>query len=191
MSEGSFRGFIAIPSPGPLLSRLKNLQQDLKRLELDAKWVEPEQIHLTAKFLGQTPASILEPIKASLDKIAKEHPVFSFPIDHFGVFPNAREPHILWVGGETPAELKRLAASLEDAMHESGFAKEKRDFRAHLTLARLRTPKQSYRLKEWMRKNPIPWREEFPCERLILFQSTLTPKGSIYQPLHEVTLLNS
>ena len=189
MSEESFRGFVAVPSPGPLLSRLKNLQQELKQLELDAKWVALEQIHLTVKFLGQTPSSILESIKASLDKIAQEHPAFSFPVDRFGVFPNAREPRILWVGSsEASSPLQKLTVSLEDAMHELGFVKEKRDFKGHLTLARLRTPKQSYRLQDWMHKHPISWREEFPCERLILFQSTLTPKGSIYQPLHSSLL---
>ncbi len=189
MSEESFRGFIAIPSPASLLSRLKELQQELRRLELDAKWVVPEQIHLTLKFLGQTPMAIKSDLQSSLEKIASDHPSFSFWVDRFGLFPNARLPRILWVGaGESPPEFQQLVPSLEEACVRFGFQKEDRPFKAHLTVGRLRSPKHAERLEKWIKEHPISWREEFPCERVILFQSTLTPKGPIYTPLYEVSL---
>ena len=192
MTEGSFRGFIALPSPKPLTEKLETLQQELKPLGLDAKWVTPSQIHLTLKFLGETSFSLLEKWKESLDGIAGRRNAFSFRIERFGAFPDFRRPRVLWVGsGEVPSELQELAGMIEAEAVRFGFEKETRAFKAHLTLARLRSPQNGPRLEAWATEHPAPLREEFPCGRVILFQSTLTPHGPIYQPLHEVTLKGS
>ena len=187
--EGAFRGFIAVPTPSPLLQRLQTLEEELKELRLDCKWVLPQRIHLTLKFLGETPFSLLKDLKVSLDQIAYGHPGFSFYIDRFGAFPNPRRPRILWVGSdESPLELQRLIGSLESACVGLGFQKEERVFKPHLTVGRLRSLKNCDRLERWVKENPLSWREEFPCKQLVLFQSVLRPEGPIYTPLHEVTL---
>ena len=189
MKEEAFRGFIAIPSPSLLLQRLQALEDELKELRLDCKWVLPQRIHLTLKFLGETPFSFLENLKVSLEKIATDHSSFSFDVDRFGAFPNPRRPRILWVGrDETPPELQHLVDSLESACVGLGFQKEDRSFKPHLTVGRLRSPKNSDRLEKWVKENPLSWREEFPCERVVLFQSVLRPDGPIYTPLYEVSL---
>ena len=189
MNGDAFRSFIAIPSVPSLRKRLETLQDDLKKLDLDVKWVLPEQIHLTLKFLGQTRFSILEELKACLDEIAQRTSASSFWVDRFGAFPDLRRPRVLWVGsGETPPGLQKLAQSIEDDVTRFGFEKENRSFKTHLTLGRFRSPKHGDRLERWVKEYPLSWREEFPCERVILFQSTLTPTGPIYTPLYEVSL---
>lgn len=189
MKGEEFRGFIAIPSPPPLLQRLKRLQEELKQLDLDVKWVLPEQIHLTLKFLGQTSSSILEELKRSLNATVQGCHAFSFSVDRFGAFPDLRRPRVVWVGsGEVPAALQQLAQSIEEEVSRFGFEKEGRVFKAHLTLGRVRSPRHCERLAAWTKEHPLSWREEFPCERLILFQSTLLPNGPVYTPLYEVNL---
>ena len=189
MSEESFRGFIAIPSPSALRQRVEKMQAELRKLSLDVKWVLPEQLHLTAKFLGETPASILNELKETLNRIAQEFHAFSFSVDRLGAFPNLRRPRVLWVGGpETPPAAQPLIQSLEEVVSRFGFPKENRPFKAHLTLGRFRSPKGCEKLEKWILENPLSWREEFPCDRLILFQSTLTSQGPLYAPLHEVSL---
>ena len=192
MKEETLRLFIAIPTPPSLRQRLQELETVLQTLHLDAKWVLPERIHLTLKFLGETPLSLVKNLQESLEKISHDQNPFSFWVDRYGAFPNLRRPRILWAGSEqTCPELQRLVQSLEVVVSHFGFQKEGRAFSPHLTLGRLRSPKHCDRLEEWVKEHPLSWREEFLCGRLVLFQSTLTPKGPIYKPLYEVNLKKS
>jgi 2'-5' RNA ligase len=105
-----------------------------------------------------------------------------------GGFPNLKKPRVIWVGGSQPIEAAaRMAADIDNRMHELRFEKETRPFKAHLTLGRVREGRPIGVLGSFLetfKLTPIP----LTMDRLVLFQSTLTPKGSIYERLHEVKL---
>lgn len=182
------RLFIALPLPGPVEAALDRMIVSFRPLTRAVRWVASKNIHLTARFLGDTDEKLVPKIIQSIDQIASEHPAFDAVLDRVGGFPNLRRPRVIWVGGPEPLEpAAKIARQLELKMRELRFAPENRDFKAHLTLGRVREgqslgplgPKlESYEL------DPIP----LHLDRLVLFKSTLTPQGSIYERLHEAPL---
>lgn len=189
MKNDTLRTFIAFPITEGLIEKISAFQQELKKLRLDAKWVNPKSIHLTVKFLGETPVSSLKEIEKKIEEIAKRHSSFSVAIDTFGIFPNLRSPRVLWVGSkEGTPEGDSFAQTLEETLEALGFKKEERPFKPHLTLARLRSLLNEKALSEFAEKYELPWKEILPCQTLIHYQSTLTPKGALYEPLYAVPL---
>ncbi|MFH1857652.1 MAG: RNA 2',3'-cyclic phosphodiesterase [Candidatus Omnitrophota bacterium] len=186
------RTFIAFPTSESLIQKIDSLQSELKKLKLDAKFVDPHKIHLTLKFLGDTPVSSLEKIQKAVEEVAKHHVPFSVSIDTFGAFPNFRAPRVLWVGSqEGSREAENLSGELSEALSAFGFEKEERKFKGHLTLARLRSLKNAGRLSEFGENYVLPWKETFVCEALTHYKSTLTPKGALYEPLCQLSLAAS
>ncbi len=189
MTEETVRTFIAFPLHESLIQKIEALQKELKRLKLDAKFVDPKKTHFTLKFLGDTPHASLEKIQNTVEEIAKRHSPFSISIDAFGAFPNFRAPRILWVGShEGSQEAETLVEELNDTLIPLGFEKEEKKFKPHLTLARLRSLKSEKRLLEFAEKFTLPWKETLTCQTLIHFKSTLTPQGALYEPLYEAAL---
>ena len=190
MSEERLRTFIAFPIGESLVQKISALQEELKRLKLDAKWVDPKKIHLTLKFLGDTPLDSLEKIKNSVEEIVKRHSPFTVSLDTFGAFPNFRSPRILWIGCPSGSlEAESLAEDLAEGLSLFGFEKEKRTFKPHLTLARLRSLKNEKKLSEFAEGYRLPWKEILSCQTLIHYKSTLAPRGAIYESLYEVHLV--
>lgn len=187
--EEVLRTFIAFPIGEGLIQKIEALQKELKKLKLDAKFVDPKKTHLTLRFLGDTPRSSLEKIQSTVEEIAKRHSPFPILIDTFSAFPNFRSPRVLWVGNQDGSEeAETLFAELNEALAVFGFEKEEKKFKPHLTLARLRSLKSEKRLLEFAEKFTLPWKETLTCQTLIHFKSTLTPAGALYEPLYEVTL---
>lgn len=191
LEQKTLRTFIAFPIGESLREKIAALQAELKPLKLDAKWVDPEKIHLTLKFLGDTPVTSLDEIRKSVEEIAKRYNPFSICIDTFGCFPNAHSPRVLWVGAaESSKEAETLAEDLNQGLKAFGFEIENRKFKPHLTLARLRSLKNSRKLSEFMEGYTLPWKETLSCQTLTHTKSTLTPKGALYAPLYEIPLQN-
>ena len=189
MTEEVLRTFIAFPIGEGLVEKIGSLQSELKPLKLDAKMVDPKKIHLTLKFLGDTPIASLEEIQKTVEEIAGRHTSFSVSIDSFGTFPNSRSPRILWVGcKEDSLEAEALAEELDRGLSPLGFEMEKRKFRPHLTLARLRSLKNEKRFAAFVESYTLPWKETLSCQTLIHYKSTLTPQGAFYEPLYRVNL---
>ena len=188
MSPGTLRTFIAFPIGEDLVEKIAALQNELKKLKLDAKWVDPKKIHLTVKFLGDTPSDAIEKIRSSVEEAAKRHLPFSVTVDTFGAFPNFMSPRVLWIGGESPAEAESFAEVLNETLHPLGFEKEQKKFKPHLTLARLKSLKNEKRLSKFVKDYALSWKETIPCETLIHYKSTLTPNGALYEPLYQIPL---
>ena len=189
MSEETLRTFIAFPIGESLIEKIGALQKELKALKLDAKFVDPEKIHLTLKFLGDTPVSSLEKIRGVMGEAVKGRSPFVVSVEDFGAFPNFRSPRVLWVGAkEGSKEGESLADTLNEGLSPLGFEKEERKFKPHLTLVRLRSLKNEKRLSEFTEKFVLPWQETLTCQTLIHYKSTLTPKGALYEPLWKVSL---
>jgi 2'-5' RNA ligase len=182
------RTFIAVELDKPVKDALSRLQSELKKSEADVKWVFPENIHLTLKFLGEVKEEKIPKIIQSLKKIARAVNSFRAEINTIGAFPNTKSPRAIWTGIEQGKEnLLRLAELIEDAAAKLGFPKEERKFSAHVTIGRVRSPKNKAALSEAMQRLKFDALSQ-TVNSVILFKSTLTPKGPIYEKLAEESL---
>jgi 2'-5' RNA ligase len=146
-----------------------------------AGWEKPEKLHLTLKFLGDTDEERLAKLTEAAEKAARQISNFRLRIAGTGVFPSQRKARVLWLGVVEDEErsLRKLNAALEDECERRGFTREKRDFKAHLTIARLREPEKSKNLIEAHLREDFA-AVEFEVSDLVIYQSLLSPQGSRY-----------
>jgi len=186
------RTFIAIELSDEIREALAQIQSHLKYSSADVKWVEKNNIHLTLKFLGEIDEKKCEKVKTALDEVAKDVKQFEISLKDIGAFPSIGSPRVIWVGLDKGAkESTELARKIDDALSKIGFEKETRPFAAHLTIGRVRSPKNKETLKAKILSLQGPGSGSQGPEKItsvILFQSTLTPKGPIYSKLHEAKL---
>ena len=140
------RVFVALDLPVQAKAILRQTVQELGNLLPGGiRWVDPVGIHLTLKFLGDVDTWLLDSLLAAMDKAASGFGPCPIPLSlsGLGVFPNAREPRVLWAGVEGDLQgLGRLQRLMDEALSEVGFARERRPFRPHLTLGRGAGPGQ-------------------------------------------------
>lgn len=161
--------------------------ESLRRQFFDLRvgWEKPEKLHLTLKFFGDVDDNGLRNIKNAVEKTAQQISDFKLLIHSTGVFPNLRNPKILWLDFEDKSNLLKMTNEiLEKECAKFGFAKEKRIFKAHLTIARLREPHKSKRLAETHLKNEFP-PVEFEVKSIVIYESKLLPNGSVYRKRSE------
>lgn len=180
------RTFIAIEISNEIKTVLDRIESHLKYSGADIKWVKPENIHITLKFLGEVKEEKIKELKMVLDEVGKITRPFDISIKEIGAFPRIEFPRVIWVGlDKGAAESTALAAKVEEALSGIGFQKETRPFASHLTIGRVRSPKNREALKEKVTGYKSPISGHQTVSSIILFQSTLTPKGPIYTKLHE------
>jgi RNA 2',3'-cyclic 3'-phosphodiesterase len=183
------RLFIAFPLEKPVIQKLGKIIDDLKVLTDEVRWVSPENIHLTARFLGDTDEKKIPTLKGLIDSIASNGSVTTCTMSRIGAFPNLTKPRVIWVGFDSQSdELARMAKNLEVQVRQLNIPSEPKPFRAHLTLGRVKEDKNIGLLLDRIPQYVVePTKVKF--DRLALFKSTLTPKGSVFELLHESRLL--
>jgi len=129
------RLFVALDIPDAVRRALRELIARLKPECDDARWVRPEGMHVTLKFLGETDGAKLDSIKAALSPVNSDRPV-DLDFRGLGFFPNEFHPRVIWCGVKGSSNLVTLAASVDAALQPLGFSPESREFSPHLTLAR-------------------------------------------------------
>lgn len=153
------------------------------------KWVEPENFHLTLKFLGEVPEERIPAVREVLEKVAGQHAPLELELVGIGAFPNARSPRVLWAGVHEGREaLIRLAIHLNRGFAGLGFEPESRPFTGHVTLGRARRPEPTPGLDKEMlalQKSRLGRRA---IEEFALVQSVLHPTGSVYTVLERFAL---
>lgn len=185
----TIRSFIAIELSGEIKEELAGLIETLRSSGADVKWVKAENIHLTLKFLGHIPTEKIERIKGVLDDAASKSRAFRINLSGVGAFPKLSYPRVIWVGISTGEDnVKEIYNSLEGKLEGEGFQKEQRPFSAHLTIGRVRSPKNRQNLKSSIEGLKFSSGKSLDVDHITLFQSTLTPHGPIYTPLHEARL---
>ena len=178
------RAFIAIDLPPAVRTALADLQQKLKQTGLNARWVNPKNIHLTLKFLGEIEPGNVAEISTAIKTAAAKHTPFSLTASGIGVFPNMRKARVLWAGlSEGVAELIDLQKDLDGALASCGFERENRPFRGHLTLARFRDRVNPAKLETALKEVGGARAGQWSVDDLVLFQSDLQPSGPIYTKL--------
>lgn len=182
------RLFIALPLPEEIEEHLGKVIFALKQKRGKVKWVAPKNIHLTVKFLGEVEEDRIDKITPLLSEVAKKYHVIRTSTDRIGAFPNPKHPKILWAGlnGETD-RMADLAGAVEDALVPLGFEKENRKFKAHLTLGRIKDGRDLNELTAYLQSYDFT-PAAFTMDRIVLFKSTLTPRGPIYDRLFEAVL---
>jgi 2'-5' RNA ligase len=184
----SLRLFVACELPGEAREALAAVQRLLQEQGAEGlRWVRPEGIHLTLKFLGDVPARRLEAIERALARAVREPFRLSVRLSQLGSFGGSTGLRVVWLGLEGEVEaLARLAAQVEGALEPMGFPRERRPFAAHLTLARVKesaSPQDRRRLFELVRSLELPPLPGATLQAVSLMQSTLEPGGARYQRL--------
>lgn len=186
------RTFIAIELPPEIKESLARIQNQLKTSGADAKWVEPQNIHLTLKFLGEINEQKLAQIVSIIEDISKNKNAFSIRLSSLGAFPKINSPRVIWIGiDKGDNETKDMVESLEEKIARIGIPKEDRPFSSHITIGRLRSSLNRQRLvKVLLDLQPNFEKEgkEFLVTKITLFKSTLIPYGPIYEVLKEASL---
>ncbi len=177
------RTFIAIPLPEIVLDEFSKLISIMQPISRSVKWVRPQSIHLTLKFLGNLLPEELERVFYATDNI------FQIPRKHFklttsklGAFPNIKKPRVFWVGiqGSGIEELRILHKELESEMQNQGFPKEARgEFSPHLTVARVKLREDLSYLTEKLMGYTFP-KHEFRVDKVHVMRSDLKPSGAVY-----------
>jgi 2'-5' RNA ligase len=178
------RSFIAIEIPQPLKARLGELQRELRRTEADVRWVRPEGVHLTLKFLGSVSTEVLEKLFLAIAPVVEAWSPFDLRIHGLGCFPSIRNARVLWVGiAQGGAEASSLQKAVEDKSAELGLQPEARPFQPHLTLGRVRSPKGRDLLAEAIESHKDAEVGTFRASEVYLFKSELRPSGAVYTKL--------
>ncbi len=186
------RCFIAINIPEEIRAELADLQKELAgRVDIrkgDVKWVEPEGMHLTLKFLGEVPDNQITEVCRIVKQVAERHRAFDFAVKEVGAF-GGRSARVLWVGaGLDSPELLDLQQELEDELAEAGWPKEGRQFSGHLTLCRIRNSKAGEKLGQVVNQYKDFDLGTVRAGSLTVYESQLRPDGPVYTPLGNFTL---
>jgi 2'-5' RNA ligase len=183
------RCFIAIDIDENNRAALGDLQQqlqskvDVKRS--DVKWVKPENVHLTLKFLGEIKDEQVVDVCNIAKDVAGRHDCFELGIESVGHF-GGRSARVLWVGtGEGRENLLELQKDLEQQLTSAGWPAEKRAFSGHLTLCRVRNPRAGFKLVQIVDEYKDFKVGIMPADSVSVYQSELTPAGPIYTVLSE------
>lgn len=181
------RTFIALTLPDGVREALGAVSQELAPQVPDksVKWVTPERMHLTLRFLGDTPVDALDDVADGLDRVAADSAPFTLHLDQLGCFPNERRPRVIWVGvrGATE-EAVALKEAIDRMLVPLGWEPENRSFHPHLTLGRV---KSQHRRVELPWGSPVVSRP-IPVDAVHLIESRLRPDGPLYTVRHTSSL---
>jgi len=181
-----FRGFIAVDI-GSFL-KLLQFENEIKKTGADLKLVEPENVHVTLKFLGDTDEGLVDQIEEIMKNSIKGIDPFEFQLKGAGVFPNQNYIRVMWIGIKNGEQIGKISNKIDEQVSELGFEKEKRGFSAHLTIARVKSIKNKEKLLEVIEKYKDIEFGNFKVDSIKLKKSELTSKGPIYTTLKEVKL---
>jgi len=188
MAGAAGRFFVAAPLPQPLKSSLAELQQKLRgQLSQPLRWVKPEGIHLTLKFVGDFELNRLSELETTLARGLAAKPALALALTRLGAFPDARKARVVWVGLEGDiGPLAELAVTCDELTAKLGVTPEQRKFSPHLTLARTFGQEFAY-LEELVAKvqvEPLT----FQVAEVQLIESKLRPGGSLYKLVRDFPL---
>lgn len=188
--SGYVRAFAGIEVDNATRSALSDTQNALRRTECHVGWVPAPNLHLSLAFLGNIARDSIGPASDALDEAAASVTAFSCEVSGVGTFGSSRSPRVVWAGVEAVPPLMELQRRVADLLPAVGLPIEKREYRPHVTLGRVR----SSRGRDALVSAVVALREQrfgvIVAERVCLFQSILGPAGAKYSLLHEAPLMN-
>ena len=192
----AIRAFIAIELPATILHQLGEIEARLKpQMPPDCiRWVRPDSIHLTLKFLGQVPSDQIALITSSLKNAMTSHHVFGLEVAGAGCFPDLHHPRVIWVGVKEDGgghQLQHVQRAVESAISPLGYPTEARDFSPHLTLGRLARDVRTLDLKkvgDVIGASQVGSLGRWDVTNVALIKSDLRPTGAVYTVLARAPL---
>ena len=178
------RAFIAIEVPPQAKNQLKSVADALGSLDLDARRAPISSIHLTLRFLGNVEESRVTGLGDAIRRCAQQVSPFSLAVRNLGAFPSRKRPRVVWAGVAGDGDLERLHQLLELELQQLGFDRDKKRFRPHLTLLRLKSSRNLKRLSAFLhqqngRTGPVSFR----VRQIHLFESRLHSTGARHRKL--------
>jgi len=191
--EEVFRSFIAVDIPAGVQKSLGQVEAQLReRLpETPIRWVEPEKIHLTLKFLGDVSRENLDMVKKILSSEVAKRQAMEIGIGGMGAFPKMRHPRVVWVGVEAPEELHALRRGIEDGVARLGYEYDKYDFTPHLTLGRVSRKASSREVRnvgKVLHEYQVGFLGVARVDEVHIYRSDLQPDGAVYTRLFTASL---
>lgn len=177
------RLFVAIDLPDEIREQFRDVQDGLRSSRVRLTLVDQESMHITLKFIGEVSGSALSQITEILQTI--EASPFSMEVGLIGT-NSQRAPRVVWAEVDDPGQCRALAESIDSSLASLGFEPEKRKFRPHITIARVRQFHQS--LFEALAGVASSCSGTIPVREFILKKSELTPDGPIYTDILHVSL---
>jgi 2'-5' RNA ligase len=185
----TIRVFIAIEIDSEIKNKLSEYLSKLKRTGADVKWVSPENIHLTLKFIGHIEKETIVNLNKIINDAVFSIEPFSVSIGNIGAFPSLNKPRVVFVcAQERGNNLPRIYEKLDKGAEQLGIKKESKKYVGHITLGRVKSQKNISKLKNVLDSGTECY---FGCEKvtsLSLIQSKLTPTGPLYTRLNNFIL---
>lgn len=181
------RTFIAISLHQDIISELSGFIKGLSTLDSSVRWVRPENIHLTLKFLGEVKDDRVAKIADALNDTVVTHRPFTISIRGTGCFPNCKSPRVLWVGVDTSEQLQRLFQDLQEACYNLGFERHQKGFTPHLTLGRVKSTVKKELTTFFDKYRQYHWGEG-AVDSIYLMKSLLRPEGPVYSVIAKLPL---
>jgi len=192
----SIRAFVSVNLDEAMKTALARVVADLKKSGADVKWVKPENLHFTLKFLGEISDEQRHAVEMMLAQLARREAPFQIRLEGLGAFPSIEAPRVVWVGIAQGQEvMAHLAGEIDREGAALGLRKEARGFSPHLTLGRVRSRQRSLAgrevltglLRDVPRDAPPAWQ----ATTVTLYQSVLSSEGSCYRVLAELLLIGT
>lgn len=182
------RLFVASTFPEAVLRDLNDRIAQFRSKLPAASWVRPETQHLTYAFLGEQPDSLADAIATPLADAVARVPKFEAVLQRSGFFPHPRHARVGWIGLEPEQGFADVARAVRDVVTRAGIELDRADFKAHLTMMRMRDRWPPASIELFTRTLRDYRSAPFAVDRVTLFSSTLNPKGAIHTALRELEL---
>ena len=182
------RTFIAIDFSPEIIRKITEIINYFRSQTPDKaiKWVAPENLHLTVKFLGEVPDNKIEDIKEFIKKSLADKHTFQIEVKGLGMYPNATKPRVIWLGIKGSEPIVEIYKILDSELQKANVQPDKRGFSPHLTIARIRRNTDSKVVQEigkTLSKFKVDSLGSCIIDHIVLYKSVLTPKGPIYTSL--------
>lgn len=183
------RLFVALNLPETVRASLWATAAPLRDRGFPVKWVRPEGIHLTLKFLGEVAADRQGDVQAGIGRACAGARALPLTLDGFGAFPDTRRPRVVWTGITPEPALELLQHGLERELGPLGFPPEGRPFRPHVTLGRADRDAKTREFAGFADALAgLTFNDTVVVETVDLMRSTLQPGGAVYQAIHRERL---
>jgi len=186
-SKRTFVALKILPSTA-LLEAYRKIKFILEEEKI--KWVEENNLHVTLTFLGDTPDELINPVIKSLQEVVFAIEPVSLKIAGTGVFKSINKPKVIWMGTETDEKLLATKMEIDQKLRSLGFGIEKREFKPHLTLGRIRFIKHKDKLREVMEEFQAAFFMKQVFGNIEYLESTLTPSGPKYNTIKKIQFGN-
>ncbi len=179
------RTFIAINLPDPVKKTISMFQHDASGDGFNVRWVKPENVHITIKFIGDIPQDLADRIKDEVFSAPPLYKSFALACGGTGVFPNLKRPRVFWAGiTKGVKELTEIAEIVDDRLAALSISRENRPFRAHVTIGRFSRSPEDRAIRQFVSSELLST-EDISVNKMTFMKSELKREGPEYSVLAE------